>query len=157
VPGVLAMLELVINTAPRDDLQVGDRAVTTARLAEEERAAAAAGLERWAYYAVSDVTGDFAGLTDIVVNAAAPQRVHVGNTAVEPAHRGRALGKWLKGAMTQRALDELPAARWLVTSNAASNEAMLAINRQLGFQASAQVKTWQVAAARARAYQSGPA
>ena len=31
--------------------------------------------------------------------------------------------------MTQQALDELPAAHWLVTSNAASNEAMLSINR----------------------------
>jgi mycothiol synthase len=66
----------------------------------EERAAAAAGLERWAYYAVNDATGDFVGLTDILVNPAAPERVHVGNTAVEPAHRGRALGKWLKGRIT---------------------------------------------------------
>jgi mycothiol synthase len=155
VPGVLAMLELVINTAPRDDLQVGDRAVTPERLREEERAAATAGLERWACYAVDDASGDFVGLTDIVVNSAAPERVYVGNTAVEPAHRGRALGKWLKGAMTQKALAELPAARWLVTSNAASNEAMLSINRQLGFQASAEVKTWQVSIERARAYLSG--
>ena len=98
-------------------------------LKQEERAAATAGLERWACYAVNDATGDWVGLTDIVVNSAAPERVHVGNTAVEPAHRGRALGKWLKAAMTQQALDELPAAHWLVTSNAASNEAMLSINR----------------------------
>jgi GNAT superfamily N-acetyltransferase len=90
-----------------------------------------------------------------VVSSAAPERVHVGNTAVEPAHRGRALGKWLKGAMTRKALDELPAAHWLVTSNAASNEAMLSINRQLGFHASAEVKTWQVSTERARACLSG--
>jgi GNAT superfamily N-acetyltransferase len=128
---------------------------TPERLNEEERAAATAGLERWACYAVNDATGDFVGLTDIVVNSAAPERVHVGNTAVEPAHRGRALGKWLKGAMTQKVLDELSAAHWLVTSNAASNEAMLSINRQLGFRASAQVKTWQVSTDRARAYLSG--
>ena len=57
--------------------------------------------------------------------------------------------------MTQRILGELPAARWLVTGNAASNDAMLSINRQLGFQASATMKTWQVAAERARAYLSG--
>src|SRR6266566_461458 len=125
MPGVLAMLETVINTAPRDDLQIGDHTVTPERLKQEERAAATAGLERWACYAVHDATGDYVGLTDIVVNSAAPARVHVGNTAVKPAHRGRALGKWLKAAMTQKALDELPAAHWLVTSNAASNEAML--------------------------------
>ena len=44
-----------------------------------------------------DAAGDFVGLNDIVVNRAARERVHVGTTAVEPAHRGRALGKWLKG------------------------------------------------------------
>jgi hypothetical protein len=36
------------------------------------------------------------------------------NTAVAPAHRGRALGEWLKAAMTQKVIDELPAARSLV-------------------------------------------
>jgi GNAT superfamily N-acetyltransferase len=150
IPGVIAALQ-ILNTAPRDDLQVGDFTITPLRLKEEEQAAAAAGLERWAYYAVDEAAGDFVGLTDIVVSSAVPERVHVGNTGVEPAHRGRALGKWLKGAMAQKVLDELPAARWLVTGNAASNGAMLSINRQLGFHASAMVKTWQVSTERARA------
>ena len=154
VPGVIAAL-LTLNTAPRDDLQVGDITITPRYLREQEQAAAAAGLERWACYAVEDATGDFVGLTDIVVNSSVPDRLHVGNTGVEPAHRGRALGKWLKGAMTQQILDELPAARWVVTGNAASNDAMLSINRQLGFHASATMKTWQVSADRVRAYLSG--
>lgn len=153
IPGVIAALQ-IMNTAPRDDLQVGDFTITPERLKEEEQTAAAAGLERWACYAVDDATGDFVGLTDIVVSSAVPERVQIGNTAVEPAHRGHALGKWLKGAMTQKVLDELPAAHWLVTANAASNDAMLSINRQLGFQASAAVKTWQVSTERARAYLS---
>jgi hypothetical protein len=44
---------------------------------------------------------------------------------------------------------------WLVTGNAASNDAMLSINRQLGYRASAAVKIWQVSTERARACQSG--
>lgn len=154
VSGVIAALQ-TINTAPRDDLQAGDITVTPQLLREQEQAAAAAGLERWAFYAVEDGTGAFVGLTDVVVNSMVPERLQVGNTGVDPAHRGRALGKWLKGAMTQKILGELPAARWLVTGNAASNDAMLSINRQVGFQASATTKTWQVAAERARAYLSG--
>jgi GNAT superfamily N-acetyltransferase len=122
---------------------------------EQEQAAAAAGLERWAYYAVDDATGDFVGLTDIRVSLAEPERVRVGATGVEPAHRGRALGKWLKAAMTQKILDELPAARWVTTGNASSNDAMLSINRQLGFRASETVKIWQITTERARAYLSG--
>ena len=156
MPGVIAAFE-IMNTAPRDDLQIGDFTITPQLFREEERAAAAAGQERWAYYAIEDATSDFVGLTDIVVNAAVPERIHVGNTAVHPAHRGHALGKWLKAAMTQKVLDELPAARWVVTGNAASNDAMLSINRQLGFQASAAVKIWQVSTDRARAYLSGQA
>lgn len=151
IPNVIAALQ-ILNTAPRDDLQLGDFTITPQRLKEEEQAAAAAGVERWAYYAVEDASGDFAGLTDIVVNSAVPERLHVGSTGVEPAHRGHALGKWLKGAMTLKILDELPAARWLVTGNAMSNDPMLSINRQLGFHASATVKVWQVSTERARAY-----
>jgi mycothiol synthase len=151
VPGVLAALQ-ILNTAPRDDLQVGDVTITPQWLKEDEQASAAAGLERWACYAVDDASGDFVGLTDVVVNSAVPERVQIGSTGVEPAHRGRALGKWLKAAMTQQVLDELPAARWLVTGNAASNAAMLSINRQLGFQPSAALTTWQVSTERAHAY-----
>jgi GNAT superfamily N-acetyltransferase len=153
VPGVIAAL-MTMNTAPRDDLQVGDFTLTPQALGEQEHAIAAAGLERWACYAVEDATGDFVGLTDIVVDSAVPERLQVGNTGVAPEHRGRALGKWLKGAMTQQILDELPAARWLVTGNAASNDAMLSINRQLGFHSNATTKTWQISVERARAYLS---
>lgn len=56
----------ILNTAPRDDLQVGDFTITPQQLKEEERAAAAAGLERWAYYAVDDAAGDFVGLTEVL-------------------------------------------------------------------------------------------
>lgn len=156
MPGVIAALQ-IMNTAPRGDLQIGDFTLTPQQLREEEQAAAAAGMQRWAYYAIEDASGDFVGLTDVMVNSAVPERIHVGNTAVDPAHRGRGLGKWLKAAMTQQVLAGLPAARWVVTGNAASNDAMLSINRQLGFQASAAVKIWQISTERAGAYLSDQA
>jgi mycothiol synthase len=155
LPRVVAALR-IMNTAPREDLQVDDFSITPEVFREAEQSAQAAGFERWACYAVDDATGDFVGLTDITVYPAEPERVSVGNTGVDPAHRGHALGKWLKGAITQQVLDELPAARWMVTDNAASNDAMLSINRQLGFRASAEVKMWQVSTERAHAYLSGP-
>jgi len=151
VPGAIAALQ-ILNTAPRDDLQVGDFTMTPEQLREDERSFAAVGLERWACYAVDDASGDIVGLSDVMVDSAVPERVHVGSTGVAPAHRGRALGKWLKAAITQQVLDELPAARWVVTGNAASNDAMLSINRQLGFQPSGAVKIWQVSTERAHAY-----
>lgn len=45
VPGVIAAL-MTLNTAPRDDLQVGDVTAAPQLLREQEEAAAAAGLER---------------------------------------------------------------------------------------------------------------
>lgn len=150
-PDAARILE-VMNTAPRDNLDQGDFSLTAEQLRDQERAVTAAGFERWALYAVEEATGRFVGLTDVGIYRAAPERIHVGNTVVEPDHRGHAIGKWLKAAMTQRVLDDLPDARWLITSNAAGNEAILAINRQLGFRPSAALLTWQLSVERAREY-----
>ncbi len=134
----------VMNTAPRENLDVGDVPVTADLMGQYEQAAAAAGHGQWAYYAVEEASGRFVGLTSIGIRPATPDRVQVGDTAVDPQHRGRGLGKWLKAAITQRILDELPEVRWVITWNAGSNDAMLAINRQLGFRAAAIVTTWQL-------------
>jgi GNAT superfamily N-acetyltransferase len=55
-------------------------------------------------------------------------------TGVLPAYRRRGLGKWLKAEMLEGVRERLPQARYLETGNAEQNEAMLAINRALGFQ-----------------------
>ena len=140
----------VMNTAPRDDLQLGDFRLTPELLQAQERMLAGAGMSHWAFYAVEDSSGRFVGLTDIVLNPETPDRVHIGNTGVDPAHRGHAIGKWLKAAMTLRVLDEAPATRWIVTGNAASNAPMLEINRRLGFRAAASIMTWQMSTEAAR-------
>jgi mycothiol synthase len=134
----------VMNTAPRDDLDVKDTQVTPELLGQYEEASAAAGHGHWAYYAVEESSGRFVGLTEIGIRHSTPDRVHVGDTGVEPDHRGKGLGKWLKAAMTRRILDELPGVRWVITWNAGSNDAMLAINNQLGFSQYAVTTTWQL-------------
>jgi GNAT superfamily N-acetyltransferase len=134
----------IMNTAPRDDLDVGDVQLTAELLREYERAGQARGDTRLAYYAAQDATGRFVGLTDIGVRAGCPDRVYVGDTAVDPGHRGQGLGKWLKGAMTARIAEQLPEVRWVITWNSRTNDAMLAINHQLGFRATAAATTWQV-------------
>jgi mycothiol synthase len=135
----------VMNTAPREDLDVSDTPVTPDLVRQYEDAIVAAGDEMWAYYAVEESSGRFVGLTNITMHRGEPDRVHVGDTGVEPAHRGRALGKWLKAEMTRRILAELPDVRWVITHNAGSNDAMLGINSQLGFHTTAAITTWQIA------------
>jgi mycothiol synthase len=134
----------VMNTAPREGLDVGDTRITPELLSEYDETASAIGAQRRAYYAVEEKSGRFVGLTDVTVRPELPDRVWVGVTAVDPEHRGQGLGKWLKAAMTRHLLDELPAVRWVITWNAGSNDAMLAINHDLGFRAVAEYTTWQI-------------
>lgn len=150
-PAVVEALE-IMNTAPRDNLDQRDFRITPEQLRDQEQAFTALGFERWALYTVEDATGHFVGLTDLSFRLAAPERIQVGNTGVDLAHRGHALGKWLKASMTQRVLDDLPEARALITSNAAGNAAMLRINQELGYRPSAAEMTWQISVERARSY-----
>jgi mycothiol synthase len=132
----------IMNTAPRENLDVGDIRMTAELLREFEEAEAAVGKGRWSYYA-QDRSGRFVGLTGIVIEPGTPDRVYVGDTAVDPAHRGVGLGKLLKAAITRQILTGLPGVRWVITYNAGSNDAMLAINKQLGFRTAAVHTTWQ--------------
>jgi mycothiol synthase len=141
----------VMNTAPREGLDLGDVQVTPELVRHYEDAAAARGDSQWAYYAAEHSSGQFVGLTEIRIRPDLPDRVYVGDTGVDPAHRGKDLGKWLKAAITRRILDELPAVRWVITWNAGSNDAMLAINRRLGFRAVTIGTTWQIATDRLQA------
>jgi mycothiol synthase len=134
----------VMNTAPRDNLDVSDVPVTPDLVRQYEDAIVAAGDGMWAYYAVEESSGRFVGLTNVTMRRGEPDRVRIGDTGVEPAHRGHALGKWLKAEMTRRVLAELPDVRWVITSNAGSNNAMLGINSLLGFRTTAVTTTWQI-------------
>lgn len=141
VAGVLS----VMNTAPRDSMDVGDMVITPELVCQYEEAAAGAGEQLWACYAEEAATGRLVGLTNLSFRPGEPDRAHVGDTGVEVAHRGRGLGRWLKAAMTARLLAERPGVRWVITHNAGSNAAMLGINHQLGFRPAAEITTWQIA------------
>lgn len=147
----------VMNTAPRDDLDIGDTPMTPELVRQYDQAAEDAGEQLWACYAVEEASGQFVGLSTLNFRPGEPDRAHVGDTAVEPAHRGRALGRWLKAAMTSRLLAEAPQVRWVITHNAGSNDAMLAINTQLGFRPVAEITTWQAPAGQLRSRLAGQA
>jgi len=147
----------VMNTAPRENLDIGDIPMTADLVRDQEEAALAAGEQLWAFYAVEESSGRFVGLTTIEVRPGTPDRVRVGDTGVDPDHRGRGLGKWLKAAITERILAELPEVRWVITYNAGSNDAMLGINTELGFRVAALHTTWQITTDQLRGrLRSGP-
>jgi GNAT superfamily N-acetyltransferase len=83
--------------------------------------------------AIHDATGEAAGLSQLYRRHADPSTWQVITTMVDPRHRGHGLGKWVKGASNMMALETWGDARYQETSNARSNQAMLAINRAMGF------------------------
>lgn len=142
-------LVVVMNTAPLDDLELNDFTVTAEQVREGERVAAALGQEAWMLVARHRTTGDWAGFHDVAWDPHQPEYVYVGATGVQPEHRGHALGKWLKAAMTLRILDERPGVTHIRTGNADSNDAMLGINRLMGYRPLLGQTTWEVPVATA--------
>lgn len=142
-------LVLVMNTAPRDGLELEDFTLTPKELREMEDRREAAKIEAWTIVARHKETGALAGFHDVSWNPSNPTVVWVGATGVKPEHRGHALGKWLKAAMTLRVLDERPDVTEIRTGNADSNDAMLGINKQMGYRPMVAHSSWEVSVAEA--------
>jgi mycothiol synthase len=133
----------VMNTAPRDDLELEDEMMTPEILADHERVQLAMGTEWWTLCARHDATGEFVGFTEIFFSPWYPDRSWQGNTGVNPAHRNVGLGRWLKAVNLVRLLDERPEVAKVDTQNAGSNDAMLSINHALGFRPAAITNRYQ--------------
>jgi mycothiol synthase len=145
----------VMNTAPRDDLDMEDVTFTPEHLREWEKTREAAGTIRWSLFARHEASGELIGLTEVYWNPHEPKTVYQGDTGVHPDHRGHALGKWMKAAMLERVLEARPQVEDVRTGNADSNDAMLGINNALGFRPYIAHMNWQMPVERVRAYLDG--
>jgi GNAT superfamily N-acetyltransferase len=138
---------LVMNTAPRDDLQMNDFTLTAEEVREQEKVRNAVGLEAWQLIARRTSDGAWAGIHDVMWNPSEPDTVYVGATGVRPEHRGHALGKWLKATMQLRIMNERPQVTSVRTGNADSNDAMLGINREMGYEPFISQTVWEISTA----------
>jgi mycothiol synthase len=145
-------LSAVMNTAPRDDLDMEDERPTVEQSRQWEATNLPLGIERWYLAARHDASGDLVGWTEVGWWPTFPTTVWQWGTGVRPEHRGHALGKWLKAVMLERILRERPDAIDIRTTNADSNDAMLGINHALGFRKHHTNMWWQVPVERVKAY-----
>lgn len=83
--------------------------------------------------AIDDASGNPVGLSQLFRRTTDPQTWQVTTTMVDPAHRGHALGKWVKAAVTLAGDEQWPGGEYQETGNAQTNEAMLGINKAMGF------------------------
>lgn len=133
----------VMNTAPRDDLQINDEHETPEWLAENEARLESSAKDRMEYIARHVESGEAIGGTNVFYEPWTPTVLWQGATAVHPDHRGHALGKWLKAAMLLKIRELLPEVETIRTGNAYSNDPMLGINNKLGFQETRAYQVWQ--------------
>ncbi|WP_034385948.1 GNAT family N-acetyltransferase [Deinococcus sp. YIM 77859] len=139
-----ADMMMVMNTAPRGDLDVEDWTVTPEMIRAWEDMIAEAGEVRFLMAAEDTRSGELAGYTEVFWSPERAALVYQGATAVRPSARGQGLGKWLKAAMLRHIRAHCPGARFVRTNNAKTNAAMLGINVALGFTPWASFTEWQV-------------
>lgn len=140
------------NSVPLGTMEVEEQHFTPEQIRAMDEALVARRTTRWTYYAREKSTGTLVGFTEIFISPSHSDVLDQGLTAIAPAYRGKGLGRWLKAAMAEKILRELPETRKIVTGNADVNAPMLAINRQMGFRPAATAIVWQMPVEKANEY-----
>jgi GNAT superfamily N-acetyltransferase len=129
--------------APADDLDIGEEDWDADRLRASNARARASGRRVVETAARHVPSGRLVAFTTVSVSAGEPDLGYQQDTLVLKEHRGHGLGLRLKAVNALRLMDELPAVTAVRTWNAASNEHMLAVNRQLGYTVDGYSREWQ--------------
>ena len=140
--GDAAVFHHIMQTAPREDLDVRDVVIDTDFVAQLDRALIESGRNRCTIF-VRDSAGACVGGTEVAFEPSAISVAFQQNTGIDPAHRRLGLAKWAKAAMLKWIRDERPGCERVRTENAFSNGPMLAINDALGFKIINSRTEWQ--------------
>ena len=129
--------QLINEEAPGGDASLENEFWDVERTRAEEAMWAEQGRTPQVSIAVSQ-DGEVVGHTQLLFSSGSPNAFQW-DTLVLPSHRGHGLGLALKVTTMQAAADLLEGRRRIVTYNAAGNEAMIRVNRALGFRQTAWV------------------
>jgi GNAT superfamily N-acetyltransferase len=136
----------VMNTAPTENLEYEDEVFTVARLRDREAMHTHRQVHAITLVARHKPSGEFVGHSDVWLPQRWPTKAYQNDTGVNPAHREKGLGRWLKAQMLLNLLTERPEIDNISTWNAGSNDAMLGINYAMGFRTETEFGEHQVRA-----------
>jgi GNAT superfamily N-acetyltransferase len=124
--------EMFFEQAPMGGLEVEPERWDESRVRKREEGNLRQGRRDLAAGALA-ADGTLVGVTEAVLNDAAPERGFQSGTLVDPAHRGHGLGLAIKVANHRRLREQFPQCRLLMTGNADVNAPMNAVNVALGY------------------------
>lgn len=136
-------LQFVMNTAPAEDFEEEDQVITPEIWRDIEVKEEARARDLLTYIARHQPTGAFAGFTTVFCHRLQTDLVWQGDTGVDPAHRNKGLGRWLKAMMALELRSEYPDVLRIDTYTARSNAPMLSINIEMGFKPIMIETVWQ--------------
>lgn len=128
---------------PMDDLEQEPEVFDAARVRDREAAYARWGWRIYTAVAVHLRSGRLAGFTNLWLTAEDPVNGHIGDTLVDPDHRGHGLGALLKAEHLLFVRAHEPELGAVFTFNAESNAPMLAVNTALGYRPLYATAGWQ--------------
>ncbi|AWT34654.1 GNAT family N-acetyltransferase [Deinococcus arenae] len=140
----VADMMMVMNTAPKGDLEQQDWTITPEMIRSWEAMIEEANETRFMMAVEDTRTGQLDAYSEVFWMPERAALVYQGATAVRPSARGQGLGKWVKAAMLRHVLHACPGARWIQTNNANENAPMLGINVALGFAPYSTFTEWQL-------------
>lgn len=154
--GMIAVIQDLINDAPHDALELEDSTHVDKTYRPFEAWEVSGGRSRWTLVAIHRADDRVAGMTGVVWSPRRPGIIEQHGTGTLRLFRNRGIGRWLKAAMLDKILHELPEARVIRTGNAGSNAPMLKINVELGYKPFIARTIWQVETESVEKYLAGP-
>jgi RimJ/RimL family protein N-acetyltransferase len=97
----------------------------------------------WHAVISQESNGAISGITDVTFIQDRPYKIYQELTGVKIEYRGKGIGKWLKSEMLFFIKQNYPDLKYITTSNSTVNEAMLSINRRMGFKLHEEKRTYK--------------
>lgn len=133
LPGLAELMGMLAVDAPSGDVEFDAEVVTPDRLRHMYAREAEQGRIRLSSLAIADESGVVAAQTDLLLDDTLNPVVQEG-TYVHRQHRGHRLGMAVKVANLQRLQRDYPGRPFIRTMNAQTNQHMVSINLELGFE-----------------------
>ncbi|QSB06589.1 GNAT family N-acetyltransferase [Natronoglycomyces albus] len=130
---LLRLEHMILTEIPTGDLDLQAETFGVERSIERQRLRTEAGTDVVQTVVRDPDSGLYVGYTVLLVYAAPAEHAAQGITLIDPEHRGKGLGMWLKLANLRLLREHYPRVRLIETDTADVNAGMNAINKKLGF------------------------